>query len=150
MATRPVNKKLLEIAQDEDRACVDRGEAIIELGRSGMRQKEIAKSTGFSEVAISHLKTCFLNLKGEARETCKAGKMNGDACYSLASALKKSLHPDSDRERIFRRAIELCRRRDTQPVQHMRPKGRQSPPGQITDKEMKMAIKDVDGSDGNG
>jgi hypothetical protein len=103
-----------------------------------MRQAAIADSTQLSTAAISHLKTCFLNLEGMAREMCKGGKMNGDACCSLASA------PDFDRERILRRAIELRRIKDTQrSVQHTGPKGRQTLAGQITDKDMKEAIRDV-------
>lgn len=67
---------------------------------------------------------------------CKAGKMNGDACYSLASV------PDSNRERILIHAIELRRIRDTQrSAKRTSPKGRQTLPGQITDKDIKEAIK---------
>jgi hypothetical protein len=130
--------ELLQIVQDNDRACVDRGEAIVELVESGMTQTVIADSTNLSTTAISHLKTCFRNLQGKARQMCKAGKINVDACYSLASA------PASDQERILRRAIELRRIKDTQrSVQHMGPKGRQTLPGQIADKDMKEAMKDV-------
>ncbi len=134
-------KELLEIVHDKDRACVDRGEVIVEMVESGMSQAAIAESTQLSTSAISHLKKCFLNLEGKAREMCKGGKMNGDACYSLASA------PDFDRERILRRAIELRRIKDTQrSVQHTGAKGRQTLAGQITDKDMKEAIKDVKGA----
>jgi hypothetical protein len=132
-------KELLEIVHDKDGACVDRGEVIVKLIDSGMSQAAIAESTQLSTSAISHLKTCFLNLEGKAREMCKGGKMNGDACYSLARA------PDLDRERILRRAVELRRIKDTQrSVQgHTGPKGRQTLAGQITDEDMKEAIRDV-------
>ena len=130
------NHELLEIVQDNDRACVDRGEAIVELVESGMSQTVIADSTNLSTAAISHLKTCFRNLEGKAREMCKARKMNGDACYSLASATKFG------QQRILQRAIELRRIKDTErSVQHMGPKGRQTLAGQITDKDMKEAIR---------
>jgi transposase len=127
----PNNNELLGIVRDQNRACVDRGEAIDELVRSGMLQKEIANSTSLSKEAISHLKKCFRHLKGKAREMCRAGKMNGDACYSLANA------PDSDQERILQRAIELSK------TKGIRSKGRRSPPGQVTDKEIKQAIEDL-------
>jgi hypothetical protein len=94
--------------------------------------------TGLSTAAISHLKTCFLSLEGKAREMCKAGKMNADACYSLASAR------DFDRQCVLRHAIELRRIKDTQrSAQRMGPKGRRTLPGQITDKDIKEAIKGV-------
>jgi hypothetical protein len=132
------SKDLLEIVQDKGRACVDCGEAIDKLVQRGMSQAEIAELTALSVPTISHLKTCFLNLTGEARELCQAGKMNGDACYSLAHAV------DFDREHILRRAIELRRIREAQrSVQNMGPKGRQTPAGQITDRDMKQAIRDV-------
>jgi hypothetical protein len=132
------NKDLLKIVQDRGRACVDRGEAIVKLVQRGMSQATIAELTELSVPAISHLKTCSLNLTGGARELCQAGKMNGDACYSLASAV------GFDRGRVLGRAIELRRIKDTQrSVQNMGPKGRQTPPGQITDRDMKEAIRDV-------
>lgn len=138
MSSRRAKEELLEIIQDRGYACVERGEAIVELVQSGMSQVVIADKTNLSTVAISHLKTCFHNLEGKAREMCKTGKMNGDACYTLAST------PHFDRDRILRRAIELRRIKDAQrSVQHMGPRGRQTLAGQITNKDMKEAIKDV-------
>jgi hypothetical protein len=130
--------ELLTIVQDNDRAFVDRGKAIDELVRSGTSQAEIANSTNLSTSAISHLKTCFLNLKGKAREMCQAGKINGDACYSLACA------PEDDQERIVLRAIERRRIKDSErSVRRKCSKGRQTRPGQITDKDMKEAINNI-------
>jgi hypothetical protein len=84
-----------------------------------------------NKVTISHLKKCFDHLKGRAREMCKTGKMNVDACYSLANVL------DSDQERVLRRAIELSK------AKAVRSKGRRTPLGQITDKDVKQAIRDL-------
>jgi hypothetical protein len=64
--------------------------------------------------------------------------MNGDACYSLANA------PDSDREIIFRRAVEIRKAKDSKrSEQNVSPKGRQTRRGQITDKDMKEAIMQI-------
>jgi hypothetical protein len=134
-------RELIETVKNDQGACVDRGEAIVELKKSGMNQRQIASSTKLSAVAISHLKKCFLNLEGKAREKCKDGTMNGDACYSLANA------PTSSRERILARAIELGKTKDERrSAQHLAPKGRQTKQGQITDSVIKQAIKDLTGS----
>lgn len=134
-----LREELLEIIQNSDRACVDRGAAIVELVKSGMRQVEIAGSTELSTVAISHLKKCSENLKGKAREMCKDRKMNSDACYTLASA------PDCDQERALGRAIQLRKKKDDQrSAQHRGSKGRQTLRGQITDKDMKEAIMEIE------
>lgn len=103
-----------------------------------MSQAEIAESTDRSTADISHVKKCFHNLEGKAREMCRTGKMNGDACYRLANA------PNFYRERSFLRAVELRKTKDAQrSVQRVGSKGRQTLPGQITDKDMKEAIADV-------
>jgi len=134
----PTRREWLNLVQDKNVACVDRGEAIADLVESGMSQAAIADRTNLSETTISHLQKCFHNLEGKAREMCKAGRMNGDACYSLANA------PDGDRERIFQCAIRIRKTKDSQrSAQHMGPKGRQTPRGQITDKDMKEAIREV-------
>ena len=128
----------LAIVRDNDRACIYRGKAIDELVRSGASQRDIANSTNLSTAAISHLKTCFLNLKGQARKMCKDRRMNRDACYSLASA------PDGYQDRILLRAIELSEARDAgRSLQRRGPTGRQTRSGQISDKDMKEAIKDI-------
>ncbi len=69
-------------------------------------------------------------------EKCaKEGKINGDACYSLASV------PHSDQERILRLAIELREEKDKKrPMQQPGPKGRQTLLGQITDSDIKEVI----------
>ena len=70
---------------------------------------------------------------------CKAGNMNGDACYSLAIAPH-----DLDQDSILQCAIEVRKIKETQRcVQRRGPKGRQTRPGQITDKDMKEAIMRV-------
>lgn len=130
-------RELLEIVRSKERACVDRGEAIDELVKSGMSQLAIAESTNLSTSAISHLKKCFRNLTGQAREMCKAARMNGDACYSLASS-------DLDREQLFRSAMQIRAKKDAgRSGQNMGPKGRQTPEGQITDEDVKEAIRDL-------
>src|SRR5208337_4093849 len=68
MTERRSKEELLEIVQDNDRACVDRGAAVVELVQFGMSQAAIAESAKLSTAAISHLKTCFRNLEGQARE----------------------------------------------------------------------------------
>lgn len=131
-------QELLEVVQDNDRACVDRGEAITGLVQAGITQATIAESTHLSTAAISHLKTCFNNLHGGAREMCRHGRMNADACYSLASA-----HADN-RERIYQAAVKIRERKDAQrDVQRIGSKGKQSRPGQITDEDIKDAVHDV-------
>ena len=141
----PTQRERLDLVRDKNGACVDRGKVIAELVESGMSQAAIADKTNLSEATISHLQKCFHNLEGKAREMCKAGRMNGDACYSLANA------PDGDRARVFQCAMVIRKTKDSQrSAQHRGPKGRQTPPGQITDKDMKAAIIEVRHGAGKG
>lgn len=126
----PQVREWLTMVQDENSACVDRGEAIVKLRGAGMLQKDIAASTHLSSAAISHLRKCFDLLRGKARQMCKDRKMNGDACYLLAR------HKDSNQEQILRRAIKVRERNDTR-----HPRGRRTPPGQITEEDIREAIK---------
>jgi predicted RNase H-like HicB family nuclease len=125
-------KELFELVGDKKRPCVDRGRAIADLLRSGMSQAAIANSTGLSTVTISHLKTCFQNLGPKASQMCKDGAINGDACFSLAIA------DQVDQGSVLRRAAEIRRIQDAQKL-----KGRRTPPGKITDKDMKQAIEEA-------
>jgi hypothetical protein len=133
-------RKELEIIQDSNRSCVERGAAIVALIQSRWTQAEIADSIARPRVSISHLKTCFDDLKGRARKMCEARKMNRDACYRLASEHVSEQVSD----RILERAFDLMNKRDDQRrAQH----GRRTPPGQITDEDIKQAIKDVSESE---
>jgi hypothetical protein len=140
MPALQTRQELLAIVQQSGLGCVDRGKAIVELVESGMTQVAIADSTTSSTVAISHLRTCFDNLRGEARAMCKDRKMNADACYRLASA-----PPALDQERIPRCAITIRSEKDAQRRSELRvgPRGRQTLEGRITDGDIKEAITRV-------
>jgi hypothetical protein len=129
----PQVREWLEMVQDKNSACVDRGRAIVELIRSDMLQREIADKTKLAPVTISHLKKCFLHLKGKARQMCKDRKMNADACYLLARRV------DTDQEHILRQAIKLREINDTR-----LPKGRRTPPRQITEQNIIEAIMEIE------
>jgi len=55
----------ITLLKDGSRPFIDRGGLIDKLCKGEMTQKKIAESTGLSTSMISHLRTCFLNLKGK-------------------------------------------------------------------------------------
>ena len=125
---------LLEVVKDKNRPCVDRGEAVEKLCQGGKAQADIAKLTSLSKEMISHLRTFYLNLTRKARKICESLSMNADACYSLANATRKY------QERVLEQAIRISKERDSNRAPR---KGRLTPVGQITDKDMKDAIAAV-------
>ena len=128
-------RSLLGIVADRNRPCIERGAAIDRLSRRAWSQQAIAGEVGKSKADVSHLRTCFRNLKGKAREMCRTGRMNGDACYSLAR--ETSL----DQQSVLEKAIEIRRIRDARNSElPRRLKGRRTPVGQVTDKDVKEAI----------
>jgi predicted RNase H-like HicB family nuclease len=126
---------LLELVADKRRPGVDRAKAIDNLMQEHhMRQAEIAKATKLSEETISHVKACT-KLQGLAAQMCRDGKINLDACYSLASA------SDVDQELVLRRAMELENADRSRQAGLL--KGRRTRAGQITDRYVKTAIKEA-------
>ncbi len=64
--------------------------------------------------------------------------MNGDACFSVANS-------DLDRERVFQSAVQIREKKDARRSgQNMGPRGRQTPKGQITNEDVKEAIRDLE------
>jgi hypothetical protein len=130
-------RKLLEVVKDDNATCLDRGDAVVELIRGGMKQDEVARLTSLSSSMVSHLKKIFLHLEGTARDISHERKINVDACYLLAS-----VPAALDQEKILADAIQLCKERDDRrAAQKLGVKGRQSQKGQITHKEIRTAIR---------
>ena len=125
---------LSDVVKDENRPWFNRGEAVEKLCQDGTTQADIAKRTGLKPVTISHLRTCFLNLTPKARKMSEHRGMNADACYSLANATRKY------QERVLAKAIRLSKERDDNRDEL---RGRRSPVGQITNKDINEAIAAV-------
>ena len=125
---------LLEVVKDGNRPWVNRGEAVEKLCQSGRAQADIARLTNLATPTISHLRTCFLNLTPKARKMSERRSMNADACYSLANATRKY------QERVLTEAIRRSKERDANRATQ---KGRRSPTGQITNKDVNDAIAAV-------
>jgi hypothetical protein len=140
VATFRRNKqKLLDDVRNSDQPCVVRGKAIDELLKSGMLGVEIASETGLSKASVSHLRTVSQKLTAPARQLCLSRKMNRDACYTLA------LVPGTNQESVFKRADELRKKREAHRLELGKAaKGRQTLRGQITDKDVKDAIRELE------
>ena len=124
-------EQALALIADRRTPCVKRARAIHDLERSGMSQAAIAKASALSTVMISHLKTCG-NLRGRAARMCNRGEINGDACYSLASAV------GVNQEKVLRRAIEISTQRSAAGR-----KGRRTRTGKITSGDVKQALRQL-------
>jgi hypothetical protein len=88
--------------------------------------------------SVSHLRKVSRNLKAPARQLCRSGKMNADACYTLAGV------DAVEQARVLKRAAELRTQKDERRyASGKKIKGRQTLRGQITDKDVKEAIREL-------
>ena len=130
-------QKLVEIAKDKKRGCVERGEAIaVLLDNHHVDQQSLPSLIDLTETMISRLKVCYENLGPDARRLCKALSIQTQACHKLGREVARA-----DQVRLIRLAQEFTKKRESeQPLQKMGSRGRQSPKGLITEYDMQQAI----------
>jgi hypothetical protein len=139
MGTWTVDRnRLLGIAKDKKRGCVERGEAIVRLLTDhDIDQQRLPALTRLTETMNTRLKVCYENLNPAARKLCKSVKIQTQACHRLGREVARA-----DQVRVFGSAQDFARKRESKrPLQNIGPRGRQSPKGSITEEDMQEAIR---------
>lgn len=130
-------QKLVEIAKDRKRGCVERGEAIVMLLDSHqIDQQRLPTLIGLTETMISRLKVCYENLGPDARRVCKTLNIQTQACHRLGREVASA-----DQVRLIGMAQKFTKKRESErPLQKMGSAGRQSKKGLITEDDMQQAV----------